>query len=256
MIIQAQKTNATLCFPKRGPEDGEGAKLGQDEIHVWKLPLRRTDEQFIDFENSLCQDERQRADAFLFPHLRQRFVARRGLQRLILGQYCGVRAKDIKFVYDDHGKPQVSPDHNLINLHFSISHSEDLALLACSRHKPVGIDIENIRAVEDRDDIVSRFFSDIEKQAWQSIKPAERTQAFFKAWTRKEAFVKALGVGLGLDLNQFSVSFEDQDTRLLSWSEESEKKENWMLYLVNPDQNFSAALASSNKNGKICLFQK
>lgn len=248
--------NGAVAFPSIAPAPQDhDVRMQRAEIHIWKFTLHRPQDEAESLEDSLSEDEVQRANAFHFPRHRRRFVIRRGLQRRTLARYCGVEPGDIRFDYAALGKPALPQAVNPQNIQFSISHSADLALLACIRDQDIGVDIEENRDIDDRDGIVSRFFSDADVAAWRDKSGDDQVAAFYTAWTRKEAFIKALGRGLDLDLGRFSVSLEDTDDRLLSWRDHDLDIAGWRLPLFRPESNFSAALALTAADAQVCLFQ-
>ena len=251
----ARDMGGTISFASQLPaDDTNQMQLPQGEIHIWKFSLCRTNAEYQGFEDSLSADERQRADRSHFARHRRRFVARRGLQRLVLSRYCGIAPADIRFAYERNGKPYLPKEDNERGLHFSVSQSADVALLACTRNQGTGIDVEEVREFSDKEEIVSRFFSVQEKAAWRKTLGKDLNQIFFNAWTRKEAFVKALGLGLEIDLNLFSVSFETEDARLLSWVGHDEEVVNWLFYHLEPEPNFCGALVVPKGDWNILLF--
>ncbi len=150
--------------------------------------------------------ERHRASRFVFERDRRRFtVARAGL-RCLLSARLGVRPESVGLVYGPHGKPALASHHAASNLRFNVSHSDDVAAYAFSSGCAIGVDIESVRALGDAEDIAAHFFSKRENVAYLALDPHDRPQGFFNCWTRKEAFVKALGAGLDFPLDRFDVS--------------------------------------------------
>ena len=181
-----------------------------DEIHVWRIDLaagsgRRADALL------LTPDESERAARLLSEDKRALFIAGRSALRRLLGMYLGVSPRTLAFRYGLHGKPALVTEETMAALAFNFSHSEDLALLAVATARAVGIDIEYRRRNISVAPFARHILTPSETAALQQL-PAERhTQALLTAWTRKEAYLKALGVGLAQSLKSFSAGIDDDD---------------------------------------------
>jgi 4'-phosphopantetheinyl transferase len=154
----------------------------------------------------LCDGERLRASRFVFERDRHRFIVGRARLRHLLASRLGVRPDAVELDYGPHGKPRLSRTFADAGLCFNVSHSEDLALCAFSSGREIGIDVEAVRELPDADEIAARFFSRRENDAYLAIHSRDRPLGFFNCWTRKEAFIKALGDGLHYPLDRFDVS--------------------------------------------------
>ncbi|HYN13257.1 MAG TPA: 4'-phosphopantetheinyl transferase superfamily protein [Burkholderiales bacterium] len=166
----------------------------------------------------LSDAERQRARRFRFDRDRRRFIVARARLRMLLAARCRTRPEAIEFVYRRNGKPALAPRFADTGWRFNLSHCDDAAVYAFSRGREIGIDVEAIRAVREADDIAARFFSRRENEAYLALAPRDKPLGFFNCWTRKEAFVKALGDGLSMPLDQFDVSLAPAGWRLHSFS--------------------------------------
>src|SRR5262245_31339813 len=164
--------------------------LSRGEIHVWRANLDVPVPCVQAFERTLAPDEQQRAVQFRFPHLRQRFIAGRGILRAILGSYLNVAPCTIRFDYTSYGKPFLAPQAGRIPLLFNVTHAEGMALYAVAQARSVGVDIEPYRQLPDAAAIAERFFSPLENRTLRALPVAERPLAFFRCWTRKEAYIK------------------------------------------------------------------
>ncbi len=174
-------------------------------VDVWIWSLTVPADVLLRFERSLSDDERQRARRFVSPHHGESYVAGRGRMREILADYIERRPDELRFDYGTAGKPLLE---GIVGApHFNLSHSGNFAALAIA-DRPVGIDIELVRSITD--DIAGRFFSPAEVHALRKLPSSEQEAAFFRCWTRKEAFVKALGTGLNYPLSSFDVSVADE----------------------------------------------
>lgn len=193
----------------------------------------------------LCDAERQRAGRFHFDRDRRRFIVARARLRQLLAARLGVRPESVELVYGKNGKPALARRFTDTHWRFNVSHCGDVAVYAFSPGCEVGIDIEAIRAVREADDIAARFFSRRENEAYLALAPRDKPLGFFNCWTRKEAFVKALGEGLSMRLDQFDVSLAPgEPARVLRVEGAPGDASGWHLESFSPLPGFIAALAS------------
>jgi len=216
-------------------------ELAADEVHVWQAALDAPARPLRELAATLSTDERARAERYHFERDRRRFVVCRSLLRDILGRYAGRPAGALRFGYGSSGKPSL-PDSDV---RFNVSHSDGVAVYALARGREVGVDVERVRPVSGADRIAERFFSAPERQALRAVPATARTTAFFTCWTRKEAYVKARGEGLGLPLDQFAVSLApDGPARLWpAGGADAREVARWSLAGLRQDPGYVAALA-------------
>jgi 4'-phosphopantetheinyl transferase len=157
-------------------------------------------------ESALSPDEMARADRFHFVNDRNRFVVARGLLRELLGNYLQQNPASLSFSYGQHGKPSLSGEYAASELCFNLSHSAGLAVYAIARGRNLGIDVEHIRPESAGDEIAERYFSAREASDLRTLPPEAKVEGFFHCWTRKEAYLKATGMGLQIPLESFAVS--------------------------------------------------
>ncbi|HWA22965.1 MAG TPA: 4'-phosphopantetheinyl transferase superfamily protein [Caulobacterales bacterium] len=185
----------------------------------------------------LSKPERARASRFAFPVHGARYVAARSGLRRVLATYRGVSAADICLAEGPHGKPALADE---TDLHFNLSHCEDVAFLAVTAAGEVGVDLEALRPFDSGG--VERFFSPQERKTLAATPEAERTRAFYQCWTRKEAVLKALGDGLARPLDSFDVDPLSRDCpRVLRF--EGEDPAAWRLWHAEPAPGFVGAVA-------------
>ena len=209
-----------------------------EEIHVWHAALDRDEKTLLSFESTLSPEEKTRADRFHFVNDRNRFVAARGVLRELLGKYLNRSPAGLEFSYGKHGKPFLSGERASNGLNFNLSHSAGLAVYAIARERNLGIDVEHIRAGSAGEDIARRFFSAREVSDLQSLPAESRVQGFFHCWTRKEAYLKATGMGLQIALDSFAVNLlPDKPAEFLSGVEPR-----WHLAAYHPAQGYAAAV--------------
>jgi len=191
--------------------------------------------------------ERQRANRFAFDRDRHRFIVARALLRRLLGARLGTRPEAVELVYGPHGKPALAPRHAPADLRFNLSHSEDLAAYAFAHGREIGVDVEAVRSMCDADAIAARFFSARENQTYLSLDSRDRPRGFFHCWTRKEAFIKALGDGLSCPLDRFDVSLAPgEPARILRLARAPGDGRRWRMESFAPAAGFVAALVAED----------
>ena len=168
--------------------------------------LDQTQSQIQSFLHTLAADEQARAERFHFERDREHFIVARGVLRAILGRYLNRAPERLSFCYGAHGKPALAGEAGADAIRFNVSHSHGVALYAVTRGREVGIDLERIRFDLAVLEIAERFFSRREVATLRTLPTEAQRQAFFRCWTRKEAYIKARGEGLSLPLDQFDVS--------------------------------------------------
>lgn len=226
------------------PKPPGGFSLGARDVHVWAAPLLMLPEQTAAYESSLSPDELTRAGRFLFERDRRRFIIGRGILRAMLGSYLQRHPAQIQFTYTQRGKPCLSGLSSNEELHFNLAHSEELAIFAVSRIRGIGIDVEKLRPMSDVEGIAERFFSEHESRQLQSLPAPEKQAGFFNLWTRKEAWLKATGEGIGEMLNQVEVSLRPgEPARLVSIFNDAHAATTWSLRELIPATGYTGALA-------------
>jgi 4'-phosphopantetheinyl transferase len=215
-------------------------ELNQDDIHVWLIHLALPAERLAALEAVLSEDERRRAAAYKFAHLRQKYIAAHGVLRELLARYAGQLPADMHFWQGAHGKPYLSNSH----LQFNLSHSGELALCAVADGRAVGIDIELIRPMDDLDSVAERFFSAQERAALHELDGEVKVRAFFACWTRKEAYIKAIGLGLAQPLDAFDVALAPgEPARLLRVEGDPDAPTRWPMFDLPVPDGYCGALA-------------
>jgi 4'-phosphopantetheinyl transferase len=171
-------------------------------------------------------------------------VVSRARQREILADYLQLRPDQLRFEYGDLGKPRLSAAQGGKGLHFNLSNSHELALLAVASDRELGVDVEYLDRRTDGAAIARRFFAPREKQFLEQSPPAERQATFFRCWTRKEAVLKAFGVGLTFPLDRVEVSpATEERPALLSLDERLGPPDRWTLTDLRPADRYVGALA-------------
>jgi len=223
--------------------DGDHERMpAEDEVHVWQAALDTDENRFAASLSLLAADERTRADRFVFDRDRRRYVHGRAILRILLGRYTGEDPAAVRIRYADHGKPFLADDA-ATGLRFNLSHAAGLAIYAFARNRRIGADLERVRDDLATDAIARRFFSAPEVIALERTPPEKRRRAFFACWTRKEAYVKAIGGGLSVPLGSFDVSVDpDAPAKLLRVAGAVDEPNDWVIETYTPARDFIAAI--------------
>jgi 4'-phosphopantetheinyl transferase len=226
------------------PSPPDSLLLPELEVHAWRISL----DQSSAFENELFEilafDERERANRFHFARDRSHFIVARGFLRQLLGRYLRTSAREILFDYSAYGKPALAGDYVGSGLRFNVSHSHGVALYALMCNCEIGVDVEHIRDDFNVEEIARRFFSRGEVEALVALPADEWIPAFFRCWTRKEAFIKATGKGLSQSLDEFDVTVAPgEPAALLRLLGEPDASSRWSLRDLELGSRFGAALA-------------
>ena len=230
--------------------------LGCDEVHVWRATLDQTQSQIQSFLHNLAADEQARAERFYFERDRERFIVARGVLRAILGGYLNQAPECLSFCYRSHGKPALAGESGGDVIRFNVSHSHGIALYAVTRGREVGIDLEHIRSDLVVEEIAERFFSRREVAMLRALPTEAQRQAFFRCWTRKEAYIKARGEGLSLPLDQFDVSLAPgEPAALLGTRPDPSEASRWSLQELIPTPGYVAALAVEGRGLSLACWQ-
>ena len=182
------------------------ASFANDAIEIVVTRLDAESEAVHASATLLSDTEAHRASRFAFDRDRRRFTVARARLRQLLGVRLDVRPESVELVYGERGKPALARRFAASGLRFNVAHSDDVAVYAFAPGREIGIDVETVRLIRDADDIAARFFSRRENEAYRALDPRDKPVGFFNCWTRKEAFIKALGDGLYHPLDRFDVS--------------------------------------------------
>ena len=225
-----------------------GLKPADGKVDVFYAPLDVPAKRLDELAQSLSEDEWQRAERFHLERDYRRFVAGRGTLREILAALLDMNPASLMFSYCEFGKPRIAAPAAARSLHFNLAHSDSIAVYAIAKHE-LGVDVERIRAMDDADQIASRFFSQREKNCLLALPAEQRTEAFFNCWTRKEAYLKAIGSGLDDCLDQIEVSLAPGEAaELLGVPDDSQP---WFLHSLVPAAEFVGALAIQPEDSRV-----
>ena len=215
-------------------------QLAPCQVDVWRVWL---DEEQSWMWEVLSDEEQARAKRFKFPRHRRRSIVARASLRHLLGRYLQIDPADIVLHTTEHGKPYVKHLYGPHELTFNVSHSHECALIALTIDRLIGVDVEHLRKVRDVRNIAKHFFAAGEVAKLRTVDEAELNSTFLRCWTRKEAFIKAIGEGLSHPLHQFEVTFlADEDPGLLYDKSEPNAAEKWQMFALDPHPDYIAAL--------------
>ena len=251
---------AATASPARPGEDGlpvwspapEEIPSPGSEVHVWLADLEGAD--LASLGSILSAEEIARADGFRFAPDRDAFVAARGILRTLLGRYVQRDPASLCLRVGGHGKPFLETE-TAEGFRFNVSHSERRALFAFTRGRELGVDLERVRPERARLELAERFFAPSEAVALAALEPEERAAAFFRCWTRKEAYLKARGDGLSAALAGFSVTLAADAGPALAWSEAGEAEvRRWDFRDVTPGDGWAAAVVARGNDWTLQLW--
>jgi 4'-phosphopantetheinyl transferase len=225
--------------------------LAAGEVHVWSAALAVGPEQLDALSALLDADERQRAGRFSHRPSREQFIVARAVLRTLLGRYLGRAPTAVRFITGPQGKPLLGGGE----LHFNVSHTHGLALFAVTAAGPVGVDVEQVSPHATHLDMARRFFTPAEADALLALPPGHSGEAFFHVWTRKEAFLKAVGLGLSHGLERFAVSVPPDDPpRILHIDGDARAGARWSLEHLAPAAGYVGALAVEGAGRVVRCF--
>ncbi len=225
--------------------------LGGREVCIWYLELTADDCITARFQSMLTPEEVAHAARFRFEHLRRSYVFSRGALRLLLGRYLGIQPGCVPLSYGSKGKPRVE---GLGAIEFNVAHSGNIALLGFTVGCEIGIDLEQIRPLQNSLEIANRFFCGDEVAELASLSTELRERAFFLSWTRKEACIKAIGDGLSAPLDSFRVTMHpDAHAQVVHINGNFEPAGEWTLHDLELGPKYAGALAYRGAPRRIHL---
>ena len=224
--------------------------ISLSEVHVWRVPLDCTEAVLRPLANTLSLEERTRAEKFFFDRDRNAYITARGVLRQLLAHYLHRPPSELQFGYQARGKPFLANPSADQPLNFNVAHSRNIALLAFTAGPSVGVDVEFIRTDIASEEIAARYFAPQEVAELHALPAGQRPIAFFLGWTRKEAYVKALGDGLQIPLASFCVSLTPSQPATL----ESADSSRWTLQNLSPGPGYAGALIAEGKDWTLRCF--
>lgn len=228
--------------------------LRADEVHLWVVPLSAQPEQLSYFRSILSADERERAGRLRKTRDRERRTVAWGSLRYLLSGYGVGEPDEIQFEPGPFGKPGIQSSG--ANLEFSISHSEERALLGLTLGRRIGVDLEYVRPDLDVLLVAEAHFSCDEFQQLSHLSVSEQREAFYCGWTRKEAYLKACGTGLSIGLDRVRVSFHPTKAAIIDGlGGRSVSSTDWTLKHLSPEAGYLGAVAVEARDVGFKFFR-
>lgn len=217
----------------------------QSAVEVVGMPVEASPDEVRALAECLTDDELDRAGRFKFYRDRRVFIVARATLRKLLAVRLDVQPKAVELAYGPNGKPSLAQRFAESKLRFNVSHSGDLVLYAFGRSGEIGIDVEKVRAIPEADAIAAKFFSRRENESYLALDPKDRPIGFFNCWTRKEAFIKAIGDGLRYPLHLFEVSLAPgEPAQILQVGSTLGKDCGWTIRSFVPQPGFIGAVVT------------
>lgn len=227
--------------------------LPENELHVWAVSLVQPAKVLRKLAGFLDETEISKVARFKFENDKERYIVAHGATRRILARYLKSRPQNIVFENNHYGKPFLA--ENTSRIEFNLAHSKNRALLALTRDRRVGVDIEHIRPEIPTANLAEHYFSARENEVLRNLDENLQIRAFYDCWTRKEAFIKAIGMGLSFPLRKFAVSIESGNpARLLFVDDSNTQAERWKMIDLNLGVNYSAAVIIESALVKLKLL--
>jgi 4'-phosphopantetheinyl transferase len=226
-------------------------KLSKNEIHVWQIDIETQLQNLKTYCSYLSNTEEDRASKFRFESHKNNYIIRTGILRLLLANYMTCQPNEIEFKLGKFGKPELENSKQKFNL----SHSKNKSLIAISQNKEIGIDIEFIDASIEAKTIATHFFSKDEIKQLYTLNDEKLAQGFFNIWTKKEAFIKAVGTGLTYPLDAFDVSLNTLKKKALIRIKSSTKEaQKWNLFSIKTFNDYAGAIAYKGTEKQIHYY--
>jgi len=224
------------------------------KIHIWSANLDQPEYISQKYYSVLSLQEKAQADKRKIKELRNRFIISKGILRQLLADYLGYETQEIEFEYNGFGKPSISFSSNADDICFNLSHSNHLAVFAFAKNKNIGIDIQQVQGIPDMDGVVNLCFSEFEKEWFYRISPAEKNEIFYKIWTTKEAYIKAIGKGFSFPPDKISLDLNSNNEIVLKEIVGDNNLKRWKLFSFRPKPDFISSVVVENNNYEIEHF--
>lgn len=234
---------------------GENLQLQQNDAHLWRAELNHTNEIVQQYKSLLSEEECTRATRFIKKSDQEKFILSKGILRHVLSIYLKIQPKMIIFSNTQHKKPFVVGHE----LQFNVSHSGDYLLIGVTKKNAIGVDIEYVKKNRNHLALAKRFFAQSECRAIKNTPKQDQWAAFYRVWTRKEAFIKAMGLGLSYPLHHFEVSASrdlSNQSALLAIHDAAFSKKDWSLVsveLADLEPNYFAAVTTHGEMQILCF---
>lgn len=227
-------------------------KIENSEIHVWEIYLDYNSDKVDKYIDILSDEEKNKAFSFRFSDVRGRYIISHAALRLLLSEYLGKSFAEISFYTNKKGKPYIKSNHGI---YFNLSHSHKISVVAISKEQEIGIDIEYLLRKINLKDIARRFFTIKENEKLDALPENLKKEAFFRCWTRKEAYLKAKGFGISVSLKSVEVSLlPEEKPEILAIDGLPMEQRNWSLFDIIHIHNYIGAIAAKGRYKNIKYF--
>ncbi|MCA9069961.1 MAG: 4'-phosphopantetheinyl transferase superfamily protein [Planctomycetaceae bacterium] len=221
------------------------------EVHVWYLSTGDfRAEELAKFATVLSSEERTRANRFAFEKDRRSYVTAHWLVRKVLSHYLPVAQNQWEFTRGLFGKPSISAPKPTVPFEFNLSHTVGMVACAVTSVGPIGVDVERVRA-QEYIDVARRFFAPEEVRQLERLPVPQQRSAFFRFWTLKEAYIKAVGKGLSVDLSRFGFRDVMGDEITIQFAEGDDDPADWQFFRHEPSDEFKIAAGVCCPPGSI-----
>ena len=222
----------------------------KNDIHIWSVRIADPDACLTCGESILSPQEQNRVSQFKFEKDRSRSIVSHAALRSILCDYLNIAPQDLQFSTGANGKPALTKVPGQCWLQFNLSHSGDIALIAITRRREIGVDVEYVKQDFPFHEVAEHFFTAREVAALCALPEPLQRQAFYKCWTSKEAYLKAKGTGLSGELDEVEILLaEEQSVRIKG------SVPNWTLMELPAPDNYRAALVVEGDECRVQCFQ-
>jgi 4'-phosphopantetheinyl transferase len=225
--------------------------LPPGSLHIWRTHLDFSADSLSRYSEVLTDDERSRANRFVSSRERDRYTVSRATLRLLLGRYLQIPPDSVRIGEGPRGKPFVEGNKLESELKFNLSHSQELVVYAFARQREVGIDVEKIRTDFASREVAQRYFSSQEIGELDALAPELYPAGFFRCWVRKEAYMKAHGLGFQMALDSFSVSLAQEHAPRLTASD----SERWSMYSFEPFPEYTSAVFAEKYDWTLSFYE-
>jgi 4'-phosphopantetheinyl transferase len=220
--------------------------LGPAQIHLWQYPIGQPPiAQHVAHAMTLLSDaEKCRSEAFYFEKHRTEYALSHAMLRLVLSEYAPVRPETWQFVTNEWGKPEIGGPRLAVPLWFNLSHTDGFIACVAGRVRPLGVDVEDTNQMASYDEMAKHFFAPAEQEYLSSLTPGHQREAFFRIWTLKEAYIKALGKGLSIPLDSFHFRFSPSNPSEATLEGDSASgASSWRFFEFRPGANHQISIA-------------
>jgi 4'-phosphopantetheinyl transferase len=222
--------------------------LTENEVHVWLVQINDESSSPDDLKDLLSSVEQDRASKLKFETDRRRYITSHAALRSILSHYVNDPARALQFAEGPYGKPKLAHNYATEKIEFNLSHSHELALIAVTQGREIGVDFEWVREAFAFDEVAQRFFTTNEVAALHKLPSHLQREAFYKCWTSKEAFLKAKGTGLSGQLDEVEIVLADHAVRVKGTIA------NFSLVELSVDRDYVAALVAKGAEPQLSYY--